>query len=71
MWAGQDLIEGDLLSRVGGHASHVGYQAGLHRPRHFVVGLFSVTATNKGLPFQRVRIFLRLWCKAQTVEAFS
>ena len=37
--AGEDLIEGDFLSGVGGHAAHVRHQAGLHGARHFVVRL--------------------------------
>ena len=55
-----NLLEGDLLGRVGGHAAHVRHQAGLHRPRHFVVRLILSDGLQQVLPLQRVGILLRL-----------
>ena len=61
MVAVEDFLVGDFLTRVGGHATHAGYEAGLDTAFGFVVRFIVADGVHQGIPFVLIRaLFLPL-----------
>ena len=67
----QDLVVGDDLAGVGGHAAHRGDQAGLGAALDLVVGLVLADGVDQVVPFQAGRDSARGSANAQITSAWT